>query len=492
MKQKKYGGTLGRYQKRNEMLRKLACFGLFMIGFMVIGSLFGDVATGIAYAAAPFGFILKDGVTDPIEIKKLEDAYIEENGGEAGLAIKESVHNYNKGQLELKELIASKADSTKIKALEDSLVEMKDGLVKQVGTLNDILMKQGLAIKEMKEKGSKEPQVKHMTMSEAIMAAFVEKKAEIDTIVKNGGKGTLQIKVAVTMGETNTIGSGSTQVTITEDTGIISVIRTRELTYRAHVSTGTIGTSRALWIEETDEQGTPIFIAEAAAKTQLSVLYVEKTATVKKIGVYGKITTELMADLPQLVSYIQNNLMRRLDIVVENKLLFATGAGDDPLGMESYATTFTGGALAGTIIAPNELDVIEAIALQSKVAFGQPNTLFIHPSTLSKIKLIKDAADRPLWKDYITIDGKLRISGMDIIETTAMTAGNFLGGDTSVVNLLIREELGIQIGLDGSDFTTNKKTMLVEKRLVQFVSANDTAVLIKGDFTTAIALLQIV
>ena len=108
------------------------------------------------------------------------------------------------------------------------------------------------------------------------------------------------------------------------------------------------------------------------------------------------------------------------------------------------------------------------------------------------MKLIKDQADRPVWKDYVTIDGSLKISGMTIIESTAITAGTFVGGDTTAVNLLIREELGIQIGLDGNDFTQNKKTMLVEKRLVQFVSANDTPVLVKGDFATAIAALTIV
>jgi hypothetical protein len=43
----------------------------------------------------------------------------------------------------------------------------------------------------------------------------------------------------------------------------------------------------------------------------------------------------------------------------------------------------------------------------------------------------------------------------------------------------------MQIGLDGNDFTNNVKTILVEQRLVQFVSANDTQVLVKGTFAVA-------
>jgi len=68
-------------------------------------------------------------------------------------------------------------------------------------------------------------------------------------------------------------------------------------------------------------------------------------------------------------------------------------------------------------------------------------------------------------------------------------AAVFIGGDTTVLNVLIREELGIQIGLDGNDFINNKKTMLAEKRLVQFVSANDTQVLVKGTMAAAKTLI---
>lgn len=334
------------------------------------------------------------------------------------------------------------------------------------------------------------------TIKDALTVAFEEKSEELLNICKNGGKGqsapfTLEIstKTVIDMGELNTIGSGTTQNLLTSNTGIISTIRSRELRYAANVSTGTIGNERALWVEETDEQGTPIFIGEGDAKTQFSVKYVEKTESVKKIAVYGKVTTELMADLPQLVSYIQNNLIKRLDIISEDKLISATGTGDDPKGIEHYASAFSGGSLAASVDNANELDVIEAIALQVKEAHGVPNTLFVHPSTMSAIKLIKDGS-RPVWKDYVTTNGMLNISGMNIIETTAITAGDFVGGDTSVVNLLYREQLGIQIGLDGNDFTNNKKTILVEKRLVQFVSANDTPVIVKGDFTTAKAAIE--
>lgn len=324
------------------------------------------------------------------------------------------------------------------------------------------------------------------TIGEALKAAFEAKKEEIANAVsgKQSAPIRLTVKQVGAISIESSIGNGSTQVSITQNTGIISPIRTRELTYLANVSVGSIGTNRAMWIEETDEEGTPIMLGEGDAKTQLDVQYVEQTMAVKKIAVYCKVTTELMADIPQLISVIQNNLAKRMDIKLEENLFSGSGVGDNLKGLITYATAF---ALNGAGVAnANELDVIEKVALQCKVAHGIPNAIFVNPTTVSDIKLIKDSTGRPVWKDYVTINGDLVISGMKVIESKAITAGDFVGGDLSVVNVLNREGFSIQIGLDGNDFTQNKKTMLMERRLVQFVSANDTAVIITGSFDDAI------
>lgn len=400
----------------------------------------------------------------------------------------------------IKEKIDAKADASEIEKLKLDYQEIlrkneaavNEETARKQEEFNAVIIKHGEEITKLKTNppiGGKG----YKSLNEAIQAAFMEKAEEIATIVKNGGKQekslNISVKAAVVMGNASTIGSGTTQYSLTENTGIISQIRKREMTYLAEVSVGRIGSNIAMWIEETDEQGTPIFIAEGVSKTQLSVIYQEKTASVKKAAVYGKVTTEMMADLPQLISYIENNLMKRLDIVIENNLLTGAAGGDNVTGLKTFATAFSAGALANLIVSANELDVLEAIALQVKTAFGLPKSVFIHPSTMAAIKLIKDSTGRPVWKDYVTIDGSMNISGLKVIESTAVTAGEFIGGDTTVANVLIREDMNIQIGLDGNDFTQNKKTILLEKRLVQFVSANDAPVIVKGTFTAAKAAL---
>lgn len=361
----------------------------------------------------------------------------------------------------------------------------------------DILKKQGEEMGELKSQLKASKGGKAQSFEQSFYDAIAAKKAEYDAIVKTGKQSVpfeieVTNKVAIDMGEDNTIGSGSTQNVLTQNTGIISAIRRRLEKYLAYVSVGSIGTLRALWIEETDPQGNPIFIGEGDAKIQLSTKWIEKTESVKKIGAYGKVTTELMDDLPQLFSYIKNNLMKRLSIKTEDELINGLGTGDTLKGAVTLATAFTAGDNAGMITDANEFDVLTAVALQCEVANGIANAVFIHPATWAKMKGLKDSTGKPIWKDYVETDKTVVIDGLTIVKTTAVAAGDFVGGDMTVLNVLYREQLTIQIGLDGNDFTQNKKTILVESRLVQFASANDTPVLIKGDFETAKAALEFV
>lgn len=470
------------FAKRINILAMLPFMLMAFMGVMALCSDDTNKADSTTYAAlGAVGMSL--GVRKHIRLTAGETGG---NGGEEALA-KKLNEMIEKSMTETEKKIRTEMDELRAQCKSATSQTELDAFKKALGEKHDEFVGAMQAKLEKANSGMSAGK----TLGEALTLAFAEKKSEIDEIVKNGGTQTkslkLEVKAVGTISVESTIGAGATQVSITQNTGLIVPIRKRELVYLAHVSVGGIGTNRAMWIEETDEEGTPIMLGEGDAKTQLDVQYVEQTMAVKKIAVYGKVTTELMADIPQLISYIQNNLMKRMDIVLENQYFFGNGVGDNLKGIDQYAQAFDAGTLAASIPDANELDVIEAIALQVKRNFFMPNCLFIHPDTMAKIKLIKDSNGRPIWKDYVTTDGFFRVSGMDIVETTAITAGSFIGGDMTVVHVLKRDELGITIGLDGNDFTQNKKTMLCEKRMVQFVSANEVNGLVDGTFAAAIA-----
>jgi hypothetical protein len=315
----------------------------------------------------------------------------------------------------------------------------------------------------------------------------------------SGGRQTepvnFEIKAAVTMGLDTTVeavGSES-QISITRNTGIISTLRKRITKYLSGgVSVASlVGSNKAMWMEELDEQGTPIFIGEGDTKTEISVRYEERDKKARKIGVHGKVTTELMRNLPSLVNYIQNNLVRRVDIKTEDQLFAGNDTGDNLAGLTGYATAFTGGSLNGTLATPSVADVFRAIALQVEEAFGIATAMYVRPSVLASMDVEKSADGIYLLPPFRAMNGNV-VAGMTLISSNGLPSGvDFIGGDLSVVNVMFSDYLSVQIGMDGNDFTKNKKTILVEQELVQFVSANDTQVLVKGDIATAITALTV-
>jgi HK97 family phage major capsid protein len=345
---------------------------------------------------------------------------------------------------------------------------------------------------KMPKQGTADKSVNKGLLGE-LQKAWDEKKSEIEGIIKSGGlqDGPLvfELKDAVVMGDNTTIGSGATQQTLTEDTGIVSTIRKRPLRYfQTGVSIGTISKPYALWIEETDEQGNPIPTGEGAPKPQGSVLYVEKREQARKIPFYGKVTTEMMEDLPQLVSYIQENMRRRTEIVTENGLVSGDGLGNNLKGIKQYASAFTGGGLAGSISNPNDFDVILAAASQVSDGFGVANGFLIGNNVFYRMLSNKTTDGQYILPQGVAFDAAsntINAWGISIVPSKALGNDEFVGGDMTVVKVRYRKGMTIQIGLDGNDFTNNVKTLLVEQRLVQFVSANDTQVLVKGTFAVA-------
>lgn len=389
--------------------------------------------------------------------------------------------------------------------LENAIAEAnKNNATKE--ELEALVSKQSLVVKELELLGArimKMSEPNGMNADKVVPFELAMKEA-VEThdqfkAVANGADQTapivMRVKAAVTMGLDTTVeaaGSAS-QVSITRNTGIVSTLRKRIMKYlQGGVSVGSLmGANKAMWIEELDEQGNPIFIGEGDTKTEISVRYEERDMKARKIGVHGKVTTEMMRNLPSLINYIQNNLARRVDIKTEDQLFGGNNTGDNLAGLTEYATAFTGGSLAGTLTAPTNADVFRAVALQVEEAFGIATALYVRPSVLATLDVEKDSNGAYLLPPFRAANGNM-VAGMTLISSNGLPSGvDFIGGDLSVVNVMFTDNMSIQIGMDGNDFTKNKKTILVEQELLQFVSANDTQVLVQGELADAITALTV-
>lgn len=397
------------------------------------------------------------------------------------------ISEFNKGMRDAQnEALEGKASKEDLEALKAEILAQKD---KQADTILAMLAKRnGKTAQELESES---------IIADSFLKVVQGKEEDLAKLAnKSIDKVNFTVKSPITVGNINTIeavGSAS-QTSLTSDTGIVSPLRKRILTYLDNVSVGGLGVDApfSMWIEELDEQGNPIFHGELNASPQVSVRYEERTMKAKTVSAFGKITKDFLRYSSKLVNYMQNNLLKRLDIVLENGLFTGDGQGNNLNGLVTYATAFDGGkgvkdddGLVGKVVKPNNYDVLRALALQVYNSFGVASAVFIDSDKLAEMELSKDENDNYILPPFKSADGTV-ISGMQLIPTTASLGGfDFVGGDLSAVNVEFLLDLDFEIARDGNDMTNRMFTVLAERQLTQFVSANDTQVLVKGNFATA-------
>jgi HK97 family phage major capsid protein len=109
----------------------------------------------------------------------------------------------------------------------------------------------------------------------------------------------------------------------------------------------------------------------------------------------------------------------------------------------------------------------------------------LNPRDWAEIELLKDTTGRYIIGDP-KADGVKRLWGLPVVDTTAMTAGNFLTGAFQMgAQIFDREDANVAISTeDANNFRQNLVTILAEERLGLAVYRPEA--FIKGTFSTAI------
>ncbi len=134
------------------------------------------------------------------------------------------------------------------------------------------------------------------------------------------------------------------------------------------------------------------------------------------------------------------------------------------------------------VVAMNQIKIAEQ---------GMPNYILMHPSDVTALKLYKvSSSDRRYVDRLVNVGSTLVLDGVQIVETTLVTAGQYLVGDFSLATLYDKGSLRIEMGLDGNDYTKNLRTILAEYRGAMVVKNNDRTAFVKGVFATDKASLE--
>lgn len=217
------------------------------------------------------------------------------------------------------------------------------------------------------------------------------------------------------------------------------------------------------------ENGTPA--------TNDSATALEKTRGLAKISAIKLITQELEDDLPELARQMEEQMLLKINLFVDSEIYGGDGNPDtnaNPThlyGMKLHATAFDATDFAGTVVSPNLADLIDAIKTKAKKVNYTLDRVWLNPSDVYKLRRTKDSSGQYVVNQLIT--GESVISGVQIVETEAVTAGTLLIADTYVMQLRIKREMTFKVGQFGDDVKYDRYSAIMFARMQTLVEDED-------------------
>jgi HK97 family phage major capsid protein len=391
-------------------------------------------------------------------------------------------------------LEAAKGSDEQLVTLKAEFATYREEVMKaEVKMMNANLKAFGVQIKELKKSGNR---TSNKSFTEQIRESLEANKEALAGLkdrnqskAKNSGFGFV-VKVAGTITSANVSGGN---VPVEDRIEGLDIIPSRKLRFLDMLSQRSTSSNLVSWVSQANKDGAAGVTGEGATKNQIDYDLVVSSEALKKVTAFIKVSTEMMDDIPWIMSEIREELMRELLKSVEDQVYEGDGTGNNLNGIRTIATAFAAGTHAGEVDNANEVDVLRAAMDQIEVAeHDEPTAIFMHPSDLTSLKFVKvDSTDKRYVDALNEIASAKSLDGVPIVKTTLVTQGEYLVGNFNLAKLVTASEgVRIDIGLDGDDFTKNLRTILAEWRGLSMVKTNERTAFVAGTFATDKAVLE--
>jgi HK97 family phage major capsid protein len=377
----------------------------------------------------------------------------------------------------------------KMTALEAELKEAKDAeavksLNSDIEALKEAQKEAGIVLKKVKDSVEAASSVKNVDGSiEAMLNAkhedFLTAKSQ-----RHDFKFELDTKAVGDMTfAANLSGGNMPQAQRLEG---INDIAEREARIYGRVPKLTTSGNTIDWVYEDAQEGAAAGTAEGASKNQIDNNFVVTSVSLLKQTAYFKVSTEMLDDVSFMASWLRNKLIVRLFNRIDSQVIEGDGTGTNLNGLTTQATAFAAGSFALSVDNANNVDVLAVAANQIRIAnHSGALTIVMHPSDVTALKLEKlSSTDKRYVERLMMVGSTLRMDGIPIVESTAITAGTYLIGDMSKALIAEKGSIMVDVGLDGNDFTKNMRTIIGEWRGEVIVQNNDTTAFVTGTFAT--------
>ena len=224
-------------------------------------------------------------------------------------------------------------------------------------------------------------------------------------------------------------------------------------------------------------------VAEGTTKPYSNYAWTEATANVEVIAHLSKLTMQAIADVPRLVSEVEQEMRYGLALVEEQELLNGDGSTGHLNGLMHNATPYVLPVGADSSLVINQLDRLRMAQLQLQLAYAVPSGQVLNPVDVANIELVRRDPDRGGGYIFGNPDAPrstVTLWGVPTVQSPSMAVGNFLMGDFGLAaSLYQREAVSALISTENADdFEKNLATMRVEERLG--LAVRRTWALVKG------------
>jgi HK97 family phage major capsid protein len=354
--------------------------------------------------------------------------------------------------------------STKTKETADEALIKMNGLTEQIATIEQQVLE---------GTGGRPEQAKSI----GEMFAEDPKVAEFLKQAQPRGRVDFQTKATLTSATTDAAGSVGDAINQTRLPGIQGLPQ-RRMTVRDLLSPGRMDGNTLEYVQETGFTNNAAPVAEGAAKPASDIKLDLKSTTAKVIAHYMKASRQVLDDVAQLRSMIDQRLLYGLAFKEEGQLLNGDGTGQNLLGIIPQATAYSAPI---TLTSPTSIDVMRLAMLQAALAEYPATGHVMHPADWAWIETLKDGEGR-----YLIGNPQGSISptlwGLPVVQTQAIAIDKFLTGAFRLgAQVFDRWTARVEIATENEDdFIKNLVTILAEERLALAVYRPEA--FIYGDF----------
>lgn len=239
--------------------------------------------------------------------------------------------------------------------------------------------------------------------------------------------------------------------------------------------------------EEGNAASVPDYVTGSSTfglKPKSNLVFESAQAPVRTIAHWEAAHRNVLDDVPQLQSVINNELLYGLALEEDRQILSGSGANDELLGVLNT----TGIQTYTQLYSEQKADALRRAATKAIIANYAPTGFVIHPYDWEDVELQKGSGDgQYMLVTNIAIGAAAQVWRQPIVETPAIAENTFLTGAFGLgAQVYDRQQANVRIAEQHADFfVRNAVAVLAEERIALAVKRPESFV--KGTFRVSTA-----